>query len=169
MIILGSVTIFLLPGMQHTFTYDSANPNYFLIHIDGFSTLQILQGHSDFTALPLFMPFQIFNLLSLSLLFTVAKPTCYYPDGSAITPDNHPPNVNSTDYQPCISDTSSFSMCCATNRLIKGDTCMSNGICHNGYGEYWRESCTDPTWNSPLCMRNICANASVSSRRQTVD
>lgn len=163
------VTFLLPPSIQQISTYDHKNYTCFLVHLDVFCTLRLLQVHLGFTALPVFMSIYISKLLPLSLLCTTISATCYYPDGSPITPDNHPPNVNSTDYQPCDSDTSSFSMCCATNRLVKGDTCMSNGICHNGYGEYWRESCTDPTWNSPFCLKNICANASVSLEKPKVD
>jgi len=135
------------------------------VHFDLFLALQFIYVYLNITVLSISMAFRPSRLLPLCLLFTFTAATCYYPDGSPITPDNHPHDVNSTDYQPCNSDTSSFSMCCATNRPVKGDTCLSNGLCHNGYGEYWRESCTDPTWSSPFCLKNICANASVSVHR----
>ncbi|OXV10316.1 hypothetical protein Egran_01924 [Elaphomyces granulatus] len=39
-------------------------------------------------------------------------------------------------------------MCCAT-----WDRCLPNGLCQNTYsGQYWRESCTDPTWKSSMCI-----------------
>ena len=53
-------------------------------------------------------------------------------------------------YQPCpASPGASASMCCAAS-----DTCQSNGLCWNsGYAIYWRESCSDPSWESSGCMK----------------
>ena len=48
-------------------------------------------------------------------------------------------------------------MCCAWGsiRAANGDanTCQSNGLCMDGLGVTWRESCTDPTWQDPACIR----------------
>lgn len=106
------------------------------------------------------------SLLQLSILYLVSliSATCYYPDGTIET---------SPEYQPCVATVGTFSMCCATNRAQFADQCLPNGLCHNpcatsGFcgdstgGQYWRESCTDPTWSSPFCLRNVCADPAVS-------
>lgn len=76
--------------------------------------------------------------------------TCYYPDGE--------PNEDES-YQPCGSGSADdqFTMCCATFRQAP-DQCLKSGLCSNtatGPNLTWRESCTDPTWKSPSCIK-IC-------------
>jgi hypothetical protein len=103
-------------------------------------------------------------LLSVLYLVPLISATCYYPDGTIET---------STDYMPCVATVGTFSMCCATNRAHYPDQCLPNGLCHNpcatsgncgdsAGGQYWRESCTDPSWSSPYCLKNVCANPAVS-------
>ncbi|KAK6363338.1 hypothetical protein TWF730_000774 [Orbilia blumenaviensis] len=104
-----------------------------------------------------------FNVILLTVVlsiirFTAAQievpdtPRCYYPDGSL---------RNSTDYQPCNNVRGQHSMCCAiANRGSGADICLSNGLCSgataDGVGRaLWRESCTDPTWEDPACLK-IC-------------
>lgn len=56
------------------------------------------------------------------------------------------------------------SMCCRSI-VVAGDppdACLPNGLCVNTAGTaptYWRESCTDPTWKSPICLTafDICS------------
>lgn len=52
---------------------------------------------------------------------------------------------------------------------VKGDYCMSNGICHysknNSVNGYYTADCTDPTLQDPACM-NRCGN--FPSKRFTV-
>ncbi|KAL9043689.1 MAG: hypothetical protein Q9214_003133 [Letrouitia sp. 1 TL-2023] len=46
-------------------------------------------------------------------------------------------------------------MCCATFRQA-ADQCLKSGLCSNtatGPNLTWRESCTDPTWKSPSCVK----------------
>ena len=47
-------------------------------------------------------------------------------------------------------------MCCAwgSARTASGnaDTCLPNGLCQNAENT-WRESCTDPTWQAPECLK----------------
>lgn len=111
---------------------------------------------------------------SLCVKFFASAAKCYYPNGSPVL---------SGEYQPCVSISSSSSssmvdsMCCATNRTagisaFHKDYCLSNGLCHNPCsidnrcndlpGHFWRETCTDATWNSPFCLKGICANDDVS-------
>lgn len=150
------------------------------------SALQIRCGTMNFnflpvlklTFLPSFIP-KFCRLLSLkmasvsvairlSLLFFLpfAIASCYNPDGGLIL---------DPAYQPCVQIVGSVSMCCATNRTADADVCLPNGLCHNPCsatgicggsenGQYWRETCTDSSWNSPYCLKGVCTNASVSRR-----
>lgn len=47
-------------------------------------------------------------------------------------------------------------MCCGwgSNRTNAGtaDTCLPNGLCQAPV-DTWRESCTDPTWQAPECVK----------------
>ncbi|KUJ22194.1 uncharacterized protein LY89DRAFT_768563 [Mollisia scopiformis] len=100
----------------------------------------------------------LFALLSNVVL---VSSTCYNPDGTAKT---------SPAYQPCVQTVGTFSQCCgtnwtATNPIVADDKCMPNGLCLNNNPSdneplYWRGSCTDPTWKSPLCLSNLCTNSS---------
>lgn len=50
-------------------------------------------------------------------------------------------------------------MCCRNPNNDGGDVCMPNGLCQGSDGAKtitWRESCTDPTWNSPYCLNGLC-------------
>jgi hypothetical protein len=87
--------------------------------------------------------------LLLSLLIPQVVSTCYYPNGDTASGD-----------VPCNSDQSE-SACCGP-----GYACLSNTIClrtslaidgQNGV-TYVRGSCTDQSWNSPLCPK-FCVNA----------
>lgn len=103
------------------------------------------------------MALLLFSLLLPFLLFasfsTPATATCYFPNRTAQL---------SPEYQPCGSGSpaDAFTMCCANNRTNgnPNDTCEKNGMCHyvdlaNGANQTWRESCTDPTWKSPNCVK----------------
>lgn len=66
---------------------------------------------------------------------------------------------------PCNNETS-FSTCCRAQ-----ETCLPNGLCENVQIDngtttytYFREGCTDPSWNSPSCLTplNTCPNVRVS-------
>lgn len=62
--------------------------------------------------------------------------------------------VNDT-YRPCSPLSEGHSMCCNTQ---PGDQCRDDGLCLNPrLGFLWRESCTDPTWQSPRCLK-LCIN-----------
>ncbi|KAH6639422.1 hypothetical protein C7974DRAFT_131060 [Boeremia exigua] len=75
-------------------------------------------------------------------------------------------------YQPCNNSTQG-SACCGTNHEgagdigVANDRCLPNGLCQNfvGYDPalnnegqqlWWRQGCTDPTWQSPYCLGNVC-------------
>ena len=117
--------------------------------------IQIVAMGCFYTVISLFPPFLLCFLSSTTA-------TCYYPNGTAV--------IN-TNYQPCSNGT--VSMCCALDR-DNSNSCLSNGLCHDpctvnhdcnhgSPGQFWRESCTDPSWTSPFCLR-LCDDESVCSK-----
>ena len=47
-------------------------------------------------------------------------------------------------------------MCCSIGpgRAVEPDQCREDGLCYNPYhGQYWRESCTNPTWEDEKCVK----------------
>ena len=83
----------------------------------------------------------IFYLIWLHLLLLVAiaraaEVFCYYPDGTAATPD-----------KPCFGGDGVESHCCH-----RGDLCIASQACiSKGTGVYWRGSCTVLSWATPNC------------------
>lgn len=88
-------------------------------------------------------------LLFAHLSFSSA--TCYAPDGETKA---------SEKFLPCIGFDKVHSMCCRLNDTYP-DTCLENGLCQwNRDDSYWRDYCTDKTWDSPHCLnKNICGAA----------
>lgn len=88
----------------------------------------------------------LLSTLTLATASTIA-PTCYAPNGTAITTD---PCCDGT-YSPC----NGTGMCCALGRPIYHiNKCLGNGLCEDvSTGWIWRESCTDPTWTDPRCLK----------------
>ena len=118
----------------------------------------------------MFLPSPIFlglvTLLLSSFTSVQAVTTCY-------REDNH--NATDSIYTPCNND-HPFSMCYRSQADADGNpadkTCLPNGITQNinitgGY-EYWRQSCTDPTWTSPYCLNAFDACPSVRSSSSPV-
>lgn len=106
-----------------------------------------------------------YKILILVLNFSLihanfTPPICYHRNGT-ITP---------SIYAPCNQNTE-FSMCCRTGGGTT-DYCMPNGLCintvQNPWVEIWRESCTDPTWKSPFCLKAFdgCSGVSQSFGRE---
>jgi hypothetical protein len=109
--------------------------------------------------------------LFILLLYTwisLAAAACYSRNGTLIT------NIA---YQPCNNDKSRDSVCCGTNHSGAGETnvandiCEENGLCQNWEGKvgnedpaklWWRQGCTDPTWESPFCLKDVCSQGLVS-------
>ena len=109
--------------------------------------------------------------LFIFLLYTwisLAAAACYSRNGTLIT------NIA---YQPCNNDKARDSVCCGTNHSGAGETnvandiCEENGLCQNWEGKvgneepeklWWRQGCTDPTWESPFCLKNVCSQGLVS-------
>ena len=83
------------------------------------------------------------------LLFSSnAHGNCYWPNGT----DRNALLLQGDVYQPCNGG-DKFSMCCATNRT-PADRCRSDGLCQSTYdNNVWRDSCTDPYWKSPSCVK----------------
>jgi hypothetical protein len=96
--------------------------------------------------------------LSLIALITLvqtvtASVTCYGPNGTANIED-----CCGGAYSPCNGISG---MCCALGRTINNiNECLGNGLCYQeNNGELWRESCTDPTWRDPSCLK-LCLDGS---------
>ncbi|KAK0371264.1 hypothetical protein CLIM01_11372 [Colletotrichum limetticola] len=81
-----------------------------------------------------------------TLIRTVAgQGACFVPNG---TNRHDLTNANIQKYASCES--SGHGMCCN----IAGDKCQADGLCWNEeHKQLWRESCTDPTWESPKCLK----------------
>jgi len=95
-------------------------------------------------------------LLFFGLAITSAAtltPTCYMPNGTAVTTD---PCCDGA-YSPC----NGTGMCCALGRpVLHINSCLGNGLCEDvSTGWIWRESCTDPTWQDPRCLK-LCMEES---------
>ncbi|KAI4268250.1 MAG: hypothetical protein LQ337_007944 [Flavoplaca oasis] len=88
----------------------------------------------------------------LIYIVAFASANCFLPNGTdrnSILWDSH-----GIDYQPSGygSPADDFQMCCATNNRQNPDTPRKDGLCNDLAG-IWRESCTDPTWKSPSCVK----------------
>ncbi|KAL8916486.1 MAG: hypothetical protein Q9208_008489 [Pyrenodesmia sp. 3 TL-2023] len=99
----------------------------------------------------------------LSHIVALASADCFLPnstDRNSILWDSH-----GSDYQPSGfgSSIDEFQMCCATNGRAVPDTPRKDGLCQNG-ATIWRESCTDPTWKSPSCVKLCIDGISTSTR-----
>lgn len=95
-------------------------------------------------------------LLSPLHVFASTEKACYAPDG----------RVADNTYQPCIAINGVHSMCCSLNTTTP-DTCQPNGLClsnsANEYkSNYWRDFCTDKTWESPNCLSKTLCDDDVS-------
>ena len=93
-------------------------------------------------------------LLLLLFLFGLANAAsqCYHPNGN--------PSTEVDTWQVCDPD-AEHSACCAV-----GDECLTNGLCRNAASpanknDYWRDLCTDPTWESDACPK-FCYNETTS-------
>jgi hypothetical protein len=102
------------------------------------------------------------------IMSSIAR-ACYTRNGTHIT---------EIDYQPCDTNPSRDSVCCGTNHQgaghpqVANDVCESNGLCQNfepydgtnaGAKIWWRQGCTDPTWQSEDCLKNVCNYDKVST------
>ena len=100
--------------------------------------------------------------LCAALLAQYSSAECYMPNGSKANWEG-----SKSNYVSCAKN-GQHAMCC--NKAYS-DTCRSNGLCYNaGAKLLWRESCTDPTWNDPACIKlcasnQICMFSSKRSRR----
>ncbi|KAF7877288.1 hypothetical protein EAF04_000971 [Stromatinia cepivora] len=79
------------------------------------------------------------------------KGQCYSYEGVEMDPT----------YKPC-NGSAPVSMCCHLGVINNGgDECGSGstyGLCGITGSQLWRESCTDKTWQSPLCLK-LCVGA----------
>jgi hypothetical protein len=74
---------------------------------------------------------------------------CYGIDGT--------PYATLDRYIPCNATSAAsggHTSCCAP-----GDNCLTNGLCQGAIDNarkaniFWRNGCTDPTWNDPACAK----------------
>jgi hypothetical protein len=86
---------------------------------------------------------------------------CYGIDGS--------PYASFDRYIPCnatAAATGGHTSCCAP-----GDNCLTNGLCQGPSDEkrkanlFWRNGCTDPTWNDAACPKH-CEGLGMSCDRR---
>ncbi|KAL3418091.1 hypothetical protein PVAG01_09806 [Phlyctema vagabunda] len=73
---------------------------------------------------------------------------CYTPAGVVVTSDLVPCNA-------VVAADGQGSMCCSMGQGSQNDTCHPTGLCKNG-GLFFRDFCSDPTWNSPYCLKDVC-------------
>lgn len=106
------------------------------------------------------MSFTRIQIYQLSLLFCYIQQcysACYLPNGTMVGID-----PDGGAYVPCDID---GGMCCAlgrpsTSRFV--DYCRSDGLCESpGSGDVYRESCSDPTWKDPRCLK-LCVDEGTS-------
>lgn len=89
----------------------------------------------------------VLPLALIVLLFksSVSATSCYFPDGGMAV----------SGYVPCNGNPNIVSMCCYTPN---GDACTNQGLCVTN-GVYFRDYCTDPTWQSKGCVK-LCMGRS---------
>jgi hypothetical protein len=112
--------------------------------------------------LRLYQPVRIISLISLLSKSLFVNATCYVSDG------NHA--NQSVIYTACNQDTP-YSMCYRSQATSDGSTadytCLPSGLSVNnryGHDQYWRQGCTDPTWQSDYCLKSVstCQNVTIS-------
>lgn len=101
--------------------------------------------------------FLVVNFFGVFCLSTYAA--CYYPNGT-----NRNPELDFEFYQPCNSS-NEHSMCCRSD----SNQCRSDGLCLDLTApQVWRESCTDPTWNSSSCVKLCYSGLGILHQSQAV-
>ncbi|KAI4216010.1 MAG: hypothetical protein LQ351_001506 [Letrouitia transgressa] len=86
----------------------------------------------------------VIAILAFSVLVNAASPQkCYYSNGTAAVTEPEWPVTPCNPEQP-------VSMCCQNTTY---EVCRPDGLCDGSDNQIWRESCTDPTWKSPRCIK----------------
>lgn len=103
-------------------------------------------------------PFRVSSLILLFSKVLLVTATCYEID------QNH--TGQSVIFTPCNQNTP-FSMCLRSQSLGSAPPdigCLPNGVVLDYSGQFWRDSCTDPTWQSDYCLKafNACPNVGIS-------
>ncbi len=98
---------------------------------------------------------------TLSHILALVSAACFLPNS---TDRNSIGDGHGGDYLPTGfgSSVDNFQMCCATNGRAVPDIPRKDGLCQN-LAAIWRESCTDPTWESPSCIKLCIDGISTSS------
>lgn len=88
------------------------------------------------------------NSLALVAMASNSDRTCYTPAGK-----DRNAGLSANDdsrYRPCPGS-GKVTMCCGRRSI---DRCVDGGLCFNTITNlYFRESCTDPTWQDPACIK----------------
>lgn len=104
---------------------------------------------------------ELFEMLLIASLIAVTHIPSIFAD--CFSPNGTDRSINFPKGQrwvPCNKSWSSsnHSMCC---NEASNDVCQENGLCLSPTGLLWRESCTDPTWSSPNCLK-LCVGGDTS-------
>lgn len=125
--------------------------------------IQTLQSHLwKVAVVSIALAMQLFHCLILFCLGSFpsrvfAATSCYRPNGTDVNAVYRAQFLKPV-YEPCNAG-DEHSMCCAMQRNIP-DKCRSDGLCLNEFKNLvWRDSCTDPTWKSPHCVK-LCTQGS---------
>jgi hypothetical protein len=88
-------------------------------------------------------------LIAALLSLALTQRTCYTPTGLDRNSNAFTDTNGTVYYVPCNPTDGTVSVCCRIT-----DTCWSNGLClQGGTTNFWRESCTDPTFTHPNCIK----------------
>ncbi|KAL8691877.1 MAG: hypothetical protein Q9224_004078 [Gallowayella concinna] len=105
--------------------------------------------------------------LPIVLLSRTVYTKCYLPNGIERWKTDRADVYRPSGVGSSVDD---YQMCCATVGDGDIDVPRKDGLCYNPRygGELWRESCTDPTWESPSCIK-LCVNGTDESGNQLED
>ena len=119
--------------------WGSIRPVFVTMHLQPMSYEKYPSYYSRYPISALF--FTILFVFDYSITLANAA-TCYWPNGEA---------KSLTGTVSCNS-TGQYSACC-----MAGDECTTNGLCKapsdGNINWYWRQTCTDPTWQSDACPK----------------
>ncbi|KAL0939177.1 uncharacterized protein CTRU02_205787 [Colletotrichum truncatum] len=101
------------------------------------------------------------QVIILASLAQVAFGKCYTPNG--VDRNSEFLNSDKNSYAPCSGP--SHSMCFRLTNDTDLDVCRGYGLCWNtAERKLWRESCTDPTWQHPNCLK-LCRSVDTLGRQ----
>ena len=91
---------------------------------------------------------RLFILAFYILQLVSGQSECFFPNATTINESNLG-GSGVHEYAPYNATKTADSMCCRTNTTETPDTCRPDGLCESfGGGGVWRDSYTDPWWES---------------------